>query len=279
MYKQRFWDYFLFRPISCNKEKLKKVIRGKSILITGASSGVGKELACELADVDCHLVLVARRGDELAKIKKTIETKNAKVSVFQADLRDTTEMENFLSFLHGLPHGLDIVVNNAGLSIHRSINDSLNRYHDFTRTMAINYFAPVQLLLSVIPHLQRNKGHIINVSTINARLAPVPYFAAYQASKSAFDVWLRSTAPELKTQGVTTTSVYLPLIKTPMIEPTVAYQNVPAMSPRYVARIICKSIYTKKKTYQPWWLIFGQMASIFLPHFSRVSKKKGEKSR
>ncbi|MDE5413205.1 SDR family NAD(P)-dependent oxidoreductase [Alkalihalobacterium chitinilyticum] len=279
MYKQRCWDYFLFRPISCNKEKLKKVIRGKSILITGASSGVGKELAYELADVDCHLVLVARRGDELAKIKKTIETKNARVSVFQADLRDATEMENFLSFLHGLPHGLDVVVNNAGLSIHRSINDSLNRYHDFTRTMAINYFAPVQLLLSVTPHLQRNKGHIINVSTINARLAPVPYFAAYQASKSAFDVWLRSTAPELHAQGVSTTSVYLPLIKTPMIEPTATYRNLPAMSPGYVARIICKSMYTKKKTYQPWWFIFGQIASIFLSNFSGVSTKKRGKGR
>ncbi|MEB1808416.1 MAG: SDR family NAD(P)-dependent oxidoreductase [Bacillaceae bacterium] len=279
MYKQRFWDYFLFRPTFYNKEKLKKVIRGKSILITGASSGVGKELAYELADVDCHLILVARRGEELAKIKKTIDTKNARVSVFQADLRDATEMENFLSFLHGLPQALDIVVSNAGLSIHRSINHSLNRYHDFTRTMAINYFAPVQLLLSVIPHLQKNKGHIINVSTINARLAPVPYFAAYQASKSAFDVWLRSTAPELHAQGVSTTSVYLPLIKTPMIEPTAAYEHLPAMSPRYVARIICKSMYTKKKTYQPWWFIFGQIASIFLANFSGVIKKKRGKGR
>ena len=161
-----------------------------------------------------------------------------------------------------MPDGLDLLVSNAGISIMRSINNSLDRYHDFTRTMAINYFAPVQLLLSTIPLLEKNQGHIINISTINVLLIPIPYWAAYQASKSAFDTWFRSAAPELNAMGISTTSIYLPLVKTRMILPTTAYQKVPAMSPDHVAKIICKSMYTKRRNYKPWWLIFGQLASI-----------------
>ncbi len=260
-------DSCLFRPTYLNKKKLKQHLDGKSILITGASSGIGEQLAHDLADIDCHLILVARRGEKLREIKREIEMKCAKVSIFQADLRNQSEMEDFLAFLHSLPNGLDVIVSNAGLSIKRSIYDSLDRFHDFTRTMSINYFAPVQILLSTIPLLQKNKGQIINVSTINALLAPVSYFAAYQASKSAFDVWLRSVAPELKRKGITSTSIYLPLVKTPMIQPTKAYRNIPALSANYAARIICKSIYTKKKKVQPWWLLFGQVISIFKRNF------------
>jgi len=128
--------------------------------------------------------------------------------------------------------------------------------------MAINYFAPVQLLLSLIPILKRNKGHIINVSTVNVLLVPFPYWAAYQASKSAFDTWFRSVAPELNAMGIATSSVYLPLVKTRMILPTKAYQKLPAMSPEHVAKIICRLICTRKRKYRPWWMLPGQFASI-----------------
>ena len=129
--------------------------------------------------------------------------------------------------------------------------------------MAINYFAPVQLLLSVIPLLEKNKGQVINISTINALLIPIPYWAAYQASKSAFDIWFRSAALELNTMGISTTTIYLPLVRTPMIQPTAAYEKVPAMCPNHVAKIIGKSMYTKRKRYTPWWLFSGQLAAIF----------------
>ncbi|WP_430787404.1 SDR family NAD(P)-dependent oxidoreductase [Virgibacillus flavescens] len=261
----------LFLPANLNKRKLRDHLNGKSILITGASSGIGAQLALQLATINCHLILIARSGDKLVEIKNEIERKAANVTIFQADLRNEAEMEELLKNLHALPDGLDIVVSNAGLSINRSIYDSLDRYHDFTRTMAINYFAPVQLLLSTIPILEKNQGHIINISTINALLAPLPYFAAYQASKTAFDVWLRSISPELKRAGIATTSLYLPLVKTPMIQPTAAYHNMPAMSPEHVTRVICKSMYTHRKKYQPWWLLFGQLASVFLRSLGGIS--------
>jgi len=261
MHKYSFLENLLFPPTYLNKKKLGCKLNGKNVLITGASSGIGEELAYLLADINVHLILVARREEKLLTMKGEIEKKAAKVSIFSADLRNKEEMEGLLTFIHQLPDGLDLVVSNAGKSIRRSINDSLDRYHDFTRTMAINYFAPVQLLLSTIPLLKKNQGQIINISTVNVLLIPIPYWAAYQASKSAFDTWFRSAAPELNAMGISTTSIYLPLVKTPMILPTAAYEKTPAMCPNHVAKIICKSMYTKRKKYKPWWLIFGQLAS------------------
>ncbi|MEH7345694.1 SDR family NAD(P)-dependent oxidoreductase [Bacillus sp. JJ1532] len=262
MPKYKFLERLLFPPTYLNKVKLQSTLHGKTILITGASSGIGEQLAYMLAELNVHLLLVARREEKLLTMKKEIEKSAAIVSIFPADLRVDEEMQGLLTFIRHLPAGLDIVVSNAGISINRSIMHSLDRYHDFTRTMAINYFAPVQLLLSVIPILEKNKGQIINVSTINALLLPFPFWAAYQASKSAFDTWLRSAAPELNAKMISTTTIYLPLVKTPMILTTAAYQKMPAMSSEHVAKIICQTMYTKRKRYRPWWLIFGQLASI-----------------
>lgn len=279
MFSCRFLEPLLFPPISLNTGKLARRIGGKTILITGASSGIGERTALLLADYPVHLILAARREERLNELKREIEAKSASVSVIAADLRQEEGMKRLLDFLHRLPQGLDIVVSNAGLSIHRPIRHSLDRYHDFTRTTAINYLAPVQLLLSAIPLLREKRGHIVNVSTVNVLLLPVPYWAAYQASKAAFDTWLRSAAPELHAIGVTTASVYLPLVRTPMIEPTAAYRTAPAMSPEHAARIICKSFYTKKRRYRPWWLIFGQIASLLLRGLWEKAADRREKKR
>ena len=262
MYNYTLLESLLFVPTRLDKEKLANAVYGKTIVITGASSGIGEQVANLLADFHVHMILVARRGEKLQEMKRELETRAAKVSIFRADLRDSAEMDGFLAFLLQQPDGIDMVVSNAGISIRRSIMDSLDRYHDFTRTMAINYFAPVKMLLAIIPQLQQKKGHIINVSTINTSLVPIPFWAAYQASKSAFDTWFRSAAPELNAMEISTTSIYLPLVKTQMILPTAAYQNMPAMSAEHVAAMIAKSMYTKQKKMMPWWLIFGQLASV-----------------
>ncbi|TFB22923.1 SDR family NAD(P)-dependent oxidoreductase [Filobacillus milosensis] len=276
MHNYNLLESLLFLHTRINRKKLSDSILNKTILITGASSGIGKRLALYLAGFDCHLILVARRKERLIELKSDIEKKVATASVYDADLRNEEEVLDFTHFLHSLPNGLDIFVSNAGLSIRRSIFDSLDRFHDFKRTMAINYFAPVQLLLSTIPLLEQNKGQIINISTINNSLIPFPKWAAYQASKSAFDTWFRSVSTEVNAAGITTTSIYLPLVKTPMIKPTKAYKNMPAMSPEHVAKIIGKSIFSKRRKYQPWWLIFAQLASvIFRGVWERFGSKVG----
>lgn len=270
-------ERLLFPRTKLDFDKLTRVMRGKTVLITGASSGIGEQLAYVLGRCEVHLLLTGRNEEKLREMKAAIEggardpggaeTGNEKdravVSVFGADLRDGEQLARIIEFVSLQAAPPDILVSNAGLSIRRSIFDSLDRPHDFARTMAINYTAPVQLLLAMIPSLGSVRGQIINVSTINASLIPFPKWAAYQASKTAFDVWLRSAAPELNAGGIATTSVYLPLVRTPMIAPTAAYAKAPAMSAEHAASMIAKSMYTRKRTIRPWWLPLGQLASLW----------------
>lgn len=264
MNPNRWLDQAMFPSFPYDRPRLFDELKNKSVLITGASSGIGKELAYLLADADIQLILVARRKDLLDAIRLDLSSKKANVVVLPADLREESEMDKVVEKLLALPGGLDVLVSNAGISINRPIYQSLDRYHDFTRTMAINYFAPVRLLLSVIPLLEKNKGHIVNVSTINTLMAPMPNWAAYQSSKAAFDTWLRSAGPELGRHGITASTVYLPLVKTPMIEPTLAYRNAPAIQAFHAAELIAKTLYTKKRMVRPWWMLPVEAASIFI---------------
>ena len=247
-----------------SRSKLQRVLAGKTVLITGASYGIGECLAESLAETEAHLLLVARTADKLHEVRQKVEAKGGRADVLPCDLRNEEDLHRLLDTLHQLPDGIDVVVNNAGKSIRRSIFDSLDRFHDFTRTMSLNYYGPVQLLLSLIPTLVARKGHVIDVSAVNVLLAPAPKWAAYQASKTAFDQWFRCVGPELNARGVSTTSIYLPLVRTRMIEPTQAYKNMPAMQPEQVAHLICQVINSRRRTYGPWWLMTAQLASVLL---------------
>lgn len=252
-----FFPYLRF-----SRAKLHQRLAGKTVLITGASYGIGECLAESLAETGVYLLLVARTTEKLLEVKKRVEARGGRADIFPCDLTNAAQVQTLLEQLHQLPGGIDIVVNNAGKSIRRSIFDSLDRFHDFTRTMNLNYFGPVQLMLSLIPILVARQGQVINISAINVLLAPLPKWAAYQASKTAFDQWFRSVAPELNARGVSTTTIYLPLVRTRMIEPTVAYRNMPAMQPEQVAHLICQAIISRRRTYAPWWLMAAQLASV-----------------
>jgi short-subunit dehydrogenase len=255
----------LFFPfLNFNHSTLRRRLAGKTVLITGASFGIGECLAEMLADTNAYLLLVARTGDKLLEVKKRIEARGGRADIFPCDLTNVAEVQLLLEQLRQLPNGIDVFVNNAGKSIRRSIFDSLERFHDFTRTMNLNYFGPVQLLLSFIPNLVERQGQVINVSAVNVLLVPAPKWAAYQASKTAFDQWFRSVGPELNARGVATTTIYLPLVRTRMIEPTEAYKNMPAMQPEEVARLICKAIISRRRAYAPWWLQPAQLATVLL---------------
>jgi len=253
----------LFFPfLGYNWSKLQKQLAGKTVLITGASYGIGECLAERLAETQAHLLLVARTEERLLEVKRRVKARGGRADVYPCDLRDVDRVNALLEELNRLPDGVDVLVNNAGHSIRRSIFDSLDRLHDFTRTMDVNYVGPVQLLLSLIPGLVARQGHVISVSAVNVLLAPMPKWAAYQASKTAFDQWFRCVAPELNARGVRTTTIYLPLVRTRMIEPTQAYNKMPAMLPDQVAQLICKALLSRKSTYAPWWLGWGQLGSV-----------------
>lgn len=257
-------DLLFFPLLRVNQRKLQGLLAGKTVLITGASYGIGECLALHLALPTTRLILVARTEEKLWAVQAQVEARGGQADVFPCDLRQPAEVEAFLEQLLQLPNGIDILVNNAGKSIRRSLFDSLDRFHDFTRIMNLNYFGPVQLMLALTPTLVAQRGHIINISAINVLLLPAPQWAAYQASKTAFDQWFRCAAPELNAQGVKTTSIYLPLVRTRMIAPTKAYQNMPALSPDQVAKLICKAMISRPRTLAPWWLILGQLASVLL---------------
>jgi short-subunit dehydrogenase len=264
LFFQLLWSMKLlfFPTLWFSRSKLKERLAGKTVLITGASYGIGECLAESLAETKSHLLLAARTAEKLMEVKRRVEARGGRADVFPCDLTNVAEVQALLQKLHQLPEGIDIVINNAGKSIRRSLFDSLDRLHDFTRTMNLNFFGPVQLLLSLTPILVARQGHVINVSAVNVLLVPAPKWAAYQASKTAFDQWFRSVGPELNARGVSTTSIYLPLVRTRMIEPTEKYKNMPAMRPEEVAHLICKAIISRRRTYAPWWLMSVQLASV-----------------
>lgn len=279
-HKYNLIEHFLFPPTIFDAEKLRAKLEGKTVLITGASFGIGEQLAYLISKTGANLILVARTSEKLEAIKNEIEKNNREVDVkiFPCNLTNDEEIEDLLNELKDF--SIDIFISNAGKSIRRPLFESLERFHDFERTMSLNYFAPVQLMLGLIPILQKNRGHVINISAVNVLLIPAPFWTAYQSSKTAFDQWFRCAAPELEAAGIRATSIYLPLVRTRMIEPTDEYKNAPAMSPEHVAKIICKSIYARRKIFKPWWLIFGQIGSLtFRRPAESFMKSQAEKKR
>ena len=257
-------EHLLFPPTRIDAARLAAALAGKTVVITGASYGIGEQVAYALAGTGAQLVLVARTEEKLNEVRAEVERQGGRATVHAADLTDETAVEALAAKLQQVPGGIDFFVSNAGKSIRRPLFESLDRYHDFTRTMGVNYLGPVQLLLKVMQQLVRNKGHIINVSSVSVLLPPAPRWAAYQASKAAFDQWFRCAAPDLEARGVHTTTVYLPLVRTRMIAPTEVYKSAPAMDPRHVAQRICHAMYRKQKVIRPWWLPTAELASLLL---------------
>lgn len=257
-----WYQYALFPFRQPNREALSRLLNNKTVLITGASYGIGEALVNLLAGINVHLILVARTQDKLQQLKQQVEPQVASCRIFPVDLSRQDQAEALISYVKQLPGGIDIFINNAGKSICRSIADSADRLHDFQRTMALNYFAPVQLSMGLLPELKQRQGQIINISALNVLLAPAPHWAAYQASKSAFDQWFRCAEPELKLANVQLTSLYFPLVNTRMIQPTYADKSVPAISAEHAAQIICRAIETRKPCFKPVWAILGQLGSV-----------------
>lgn len=265
-YGYNFWERLLFLPGRSQDAVLTWYLKGKTILITGASFGIGESLATLFAHAGVRLILVARTAEKLKIVQQHAAARGAEVFIYPVDLTDREQLAGLIVYLQALPGGVDILVSNAGKSIMRPLEQSLLRFADFTRTMELNYFAPVQLTLALIPLLAKNKGHIINVSAINVLLPAAPYWAAYQASKSAIDQWFQSAAAELKLWDIVLSNIYLPLVKTRMITPNKQYRNMPAMHPLHVANIIGNCIVSRKRKYYPWWLPFVRMMAKLFRH-------------
>lgn len=248
-----------------NPERLRGAVDGATVLVTGASFGIGEASARKLADAGATVLLAARSADKLDELAETISARGGRAVSYPADLSDedaVTTLTKRILDEHGAP---DIVVSNAGKSIRRSLHHQYERPHDFERTIGINYLGPIRLLLGLLPAMrERGIGHIVNVSSVGVRTPPGPRWGAYQASKAAFDMWLRSVAAELHADGVDVTTIYMALIHTRMTAPTESLRNVPGLYPDQAADIIAKAIIERPRTIAPWWLWPAEVATVLL---------------
>jgi NAD(P)-dependent dehydrogenase (short-subunit alcohol dehydrogenase family) len=245
---------------SVSQRALERAVGGKSVLVTGASHGIGEATARKLGQAGATTLLVARSEERLDDLQAWIAERGGTAYAYATDLADPEQVEALCEEVLERHGHVDVLVNNAGKSIRRSLELSYERFHDFERTIDINYLGPVRLLLGLVPAMRaRGEGHIVNVSTIGARIPPGPRWGAYQASKSAFDVFLRSAALEARSDGVIVTSIYMALVRTRMSAPTPIFRYIPALTPEQAADVVCKAIVDRPREITPWWASLAEL--------------------
>ncbi len=248
-YAAKVWDYWErnLDPDLFKDRSLAGAVRGKIVLITGASSGIGKATAVKVADAGATVLLVARSLDKLEETKEEIVSAGGAAHIHRCDLSDMEDIERMAEEVLAYHGHVDILVNNAGRSIRRSVALSYDRFHDYERTIQLNYLGAVRLILALLPAMRaRKQGHIIDISSIGTQTNP-PRFSAYVASKAALDAFGRVIASEVKDDGIHITTIHMPLVRTPMIAPTRMYDMFPAISPEEAAEMIAKAMISRPK--------------------------------
>ncbi|KFN45279.1 SDR family oxidoreductase [Arenimonas composti] len=243
-YAWRVWDYWErhLDPDLFVDRTLRGHVAGKVVLITGGSSGIGKATAIKVAEAGAKVIIVARGEQELFATRDEILAAGGKCWAYTADLTDMASCDELVRTVLGEHKVVDILVNNAGRSIRRSVELSYDRFHDFERTMQLNYFGCLRLILGFLPEMtKRRRGHIINISSIGV-LASSARFSAYVASKAALDAFSRCAQAEFSGKNIAFTTVNMPLVKTPMIAPTKMYESVPTLTPEEAADLVVKAI-------------------------------------
>ncbi|MBH9552394.1 SDR family oxidoreductase [Inhella gelatinilytica] len=249
-YAWRLWDYWErhLDPDLHIDRTLRGTVAGKVVLVTGGSSGIGLAAAKKFAEAGAITVICARDEDKLKSAVEEIEAtagRGAKVLARSADIASAESCAELIAWLDAELGGVDFLINNAGRSIRRAIENSYDRFHDFERTMQLNYFGCLRVTLGLLPGMvKKRKGHVVNISSIGV-LTNAPRFSAYVASKAALDAWTRCAASEYADQGVTFTTINMPLVRTPMIAPTQIYNNVPTLSPEQAADMVAQACIQK----------------------------------
>jgi short-subunit dehydrogenase len=226
---------------------LEAAVRGRVVMVTGASSGIGRAAAIKIGRAGGTVLLVARTPQKLEATREQIEDEGGIAHIHRCDISDMDDVDRMTDEAIAEHGGVDVLVNNAGKSIRRSVELEYERFHDYQRTMQVNYFGPVRLILNVLPGMrQRRRGHIVNVSSIGVQ-TNTPRFSAYVASKAALDAFSRCIASEVMDDNVHVTTIFMPLVRTPMIAPTRIYDRFPAITPDEAANLICDAIIHKPK--------------------------------
>ncbi|HSD43852.1 MAG TPA: SDR family oxidoreductase [Burkholderiales bacterium] len=271
-YAWRLWDYWErhLDPDLRIDRTLKGTVKGKVVLITGGSSGIGLATAHKVAAAGATTLIIARDPEKLAAAKKDITARGHSVVTYSVDVSDPGQCEELVRKLEDNHGGVDILVNNAGRSIRRAIENSFDRYHDFERTMSVNYYGALRLTLGLLPMMvKKRRGHVINISSIGV-LTNAPRFSAYVASKAALDAWTRCAASEFADMGIQFTTINMPLVKTPMIAPTKIYNQVPTLTPEEAADLVVEGIVYRPVRIATRLGVFGEVLHALLPRVAQV---------
>ncbi|MGK5094874.1 SDR family NAD(P)-dependent oxidoreductase [Deltaproteobacteria bacterium TL4] len=257
------------------RQYLERVIAGRMVLITGGSSGIGLAIAHRLARAKGTVILVARSLDKLEIARKEVEQLGGKAFIYSCDLSNPEAIGELVEQIKKEHGGVDILINNAGRSIRRPIDQSYDRFHDFERTMDLNYFGCLKLILGFLPRMREQQfGHIINISSIGCQ-TNVPRFSAYVASKSALDAFSKSISSEVAHDNVTLTTVYMPLVRTPMISPTKMYDNVPTLTPEQAAKLAITPLITQKRKVSTPLGTFAEVLHSLSPKTANIALNLG----
>ena len=248
-YATKLWDYWerTLDPDLYKDRSFAHLINGRTVVITGASSGIGRATALKVAAAGGIPLLVARGLEKLEALRDEIEAAGGTAHVYSADLSDMEAIDAVVQRMLADHPAIDMLVNNAGRSIRRSIKLSEDRFHDFERTMQLNYFGAIKMIMALLPHMrERGFGHIVNVSSIGVQTNP-PRFSAYVASKGALDAWTRVVSSEVIGDGITFTTIHMPLVRTPMIAPTKLYDHFPTITPEQAGDLVCEAMRARPK--------------------------------
>jgi NAD(P)-dependent dehydrogenase (short-subunit alcohol dehydrogenase family) len=277
-YAYRLWDYWErnLDPDLFIDRTLKGQVQGKVVLVTGGSSGIGLAAAHKIAHAGAITVIVGRDKDKLDAAKKEIDAalgenpNGGEVVTCAADLASLEGCDGLVAWLVEKYGGVDVLINNAGRSIRRGIESSYDRFHDFERTMQLNYFGCLRTTMGLLPHMAaKRKGHVINISSIGV-LTNAPRFSAYVASKAALDAWTRCAASEFIDVGITFTTINMPLVRTPMIAPTKIYDNVPTLAPEEAADLIVQAIVYKPVRIATRLGVVGEVLHALAPRVAQI---------
>ncbi|PLV54196.1 SDR family oxidoreductase [Mycobacterium simiae] len=255
--------------ILVNRPAMKPVqLAGQRILLTGASSGIGEAAAEQFARHGATVVVVARRAELLDTLADRITAAGNDAIAIPCDLSDMGAIDALVADVQNRLGGVDILINNAGRSIRRPLAESLERWHDVERTMVLNYYAPLRLIRGLAPGMiERGDGHIINVSTWGVLSEASPLFAVYNASKAALSMVSRVVETEWGPRGVHSTTLYYPLVATPMIAPTKAYQGMPALTSEEAATWMITAARTRPVRVAPRMAIAAKALDTFGPRW------------